>query len=169
MMPDLAFPNSAELDPVVTDASSNALVPMRQLGARGADEGIAAVAGLGGHAVDVGRVLVLTAAANREPAVGILDHARLELEHLVEVVHRQRFGEGAVHPLLGGDLVAGDQRLGLTHDGDLLDLHRGRSSWMSTVPVWPASTFTPSTWVDLYPMKAARTDDRAEAGTLLMK
>jgi hypothetical protein len=23
------------------------------------------------------------------------------------------------------------------------------SSWTSTVPVWPASTFTPSTWVDL--------------------
>ena len=27
-MPDLAFPNSAELDPVVTEASSNALVLM---------------------------------------------------------------------------------------------------------------------------------------------
>ena len=28
MMPDFALPNSAELDPVVTEASSNALVPI---------------------------------------------------------------------------------------------------------------------------------------------
>ncbi len=42
------------------------------------------------------------------------------------------------------------------------------SSWMSTVLVWPANTFTPSTSVDLYPMKAARTAT-VLAGTLLMK
>ena len=42
------------------------------------------------------------------------------------------------------------------------------SSWTSTVLVWPASTFTPSTWVDLYPMKAARTAT-VPAGTLLTK
>ena len=42
------------------------------------------------------------------------------------------------------------------------------SSWTSTVIVWPARTFTPSTWVDLYPMKAERTAT-VPAGTLLMK
>ena len=42
------------------------------------------------------------------------------------------------------------------------------SSWMSTVPVWSVSTRTPSTWVDLYPMKAARTDT-VPAGTLFRK
>ena len=42
------------------------------------------------------------------------------------------------------------------------------SSWMSTVPVWPASTLTPSTWVALYPMNAARTAI-VLAGTLLKK
>jgi len=39
---------------------------------------------------------------------------------------------------------------------------------MSTVPVWSARTRTPSTWVDLYPMNAARTDT-VPAGTLFRK
>ena len=42
------------------------------------------------------------------------------------------------------------------------------SNWMSTVIVWPARILLPSTWVDLYPMKAARTET-GPAGTLLMK
>ena len=80
--------------------------------------------GLDRDAVNVGGVLILTAAPDGESTVGVLDDAGLELEDLVQVVHRQRVGELAVHPLLGGDLVAGHQRLGLADDGDLLDLHR---------------------------------------------
>ena len=65
-MPDFALPNSAELDPVVTEASSKASVPMLICGAQGADERVAAVAGLDGYPVDVSGGLVVAAATDRK-------------------------------------------------------------------------------------------------------
>ncbi len=124
MMPDLALPNSADEDPVVTEASSNALVPTLISSCRGAGGSVAAVSGLHRHAVDVGGRFTVAAAADRKAAVVVRGHARLELQHLVDAVDRQLVGELAVDPLLGGHLVPRHQRLGLGDDRDLLNLDR---------------------------------------------
>ena len=86
---------------------------MVSVGAGGACESIAAVARLDRDAVDVGGGFVVAAAADRKVPVVVRGDARLELEDLVDPVDRQRVGELAVDPLLGGDLVARHQRLGL--------------------------------------------------------
>ena len=85
----------------------------------------AAIAGLDRDAVDVGGVLVVAAAPDRQRVGGAGgDDARLQRQDLVQPVDREVLHHLAVHPLLGADLVARDQRLLLGHDGDLLDLDR---------------------------------------------
>ena len=66
-MPDFALPNSAELDPVVTEASSKRVGADVDLATPSdADEGVAAVAGLDRYPVNVGGGLVVAAATDGE-------------------------------------------------------------------------------------------------------
>jgi hypothetical protein len=89
-----------------------------------ADEGVAPVAGLDGNPINVRGGLVFAAATDGEIPGVVHGDARLKRENVIDPVDREVVRHGAVDALLGGDLVAGDQRLGLAHDGDLLDLHR---------------------------------------------
>ena len=107
MTPDCALPNSAEEEPVVTDASSSALVP--RLISVPAEPDVVAAPVAGGHrnAVDVGDGFVGAATADRERVVGGARHdTRLEGQHVVKSVDRQIAGKLTVDPLLGGHLVS---------------------------------------------------------------
>jgi hypothetical protein len=116
MTPACALPNSAELAPVVTVASSNEPVLTEiSLPPRTAVPRL--------HAVDVGHVLIGTAAADREPAAGRIGRdARLQRQHVADPVHREVGGEVAVDALLRGDFVSRHQRLD-RHDVDRLEDH----------------------------------------------
>ncbi len=85
----------------------------------------AAVARTGWHAIDIRGSLVGPAAADGD---GVArsggNHARLQRQHLADVVHRQGVGELTADALPGRDLVPGNQgRLARHHD--VLDLDRG--------------------------------------------